>query len=379
MKGRVDGAAFKSAMGLVEQVVDRSRAGQASITSSVLIELGERGCILKATDNQQSVIIQALADVAEPGALVVAVERLALIVREVRTGEDVILGQSGSTLKIRCHGNYTMQSSGNPDDFAHLTDPMRDVVQATGVNTEIFSQALSRMTPFVAPAKDAHTVFYGIALEMGSGCRLLAGDRNRFIILNLPFTANSEAQIVIPKTAVKTILEACRIAKTTNIAIDGNYLDLILEGESLSATVSSLLLAERYPNLDPAFESYAALREPVIIKAGDFAAVVRQASILAAPVVKGHDSVPIFLRWDETGLVGSGSSEIGAGESESVPFRGTPLARSKVNADFLTDWLSMVDPGAEVSVIGDVNGIHLATPGYPTCLTRAMTFLPGEE
>jgi DNA polymerase-3 subunit beta len=339
------------------QVVARgvSQRSSVQILSGVLIDApsGEQPVELAATDMELSVRAKLLADVNEPGRVVVPGRLLLDIVRHLPPQQVVLSSGDGpGLLKLECGASQYSLHTYDPDDFPRL--PEVDHGRTFGVDRETFLQAAQRVLR-AASSDDSRPVLTGVLVEFSGGVLTMAAtDSYRMAVRTTPLEGGPPEDLtaIVPARALADLI---RIAAS----VDGEkQLQIVVEeNQVLFGTGDVWLGARRIEGQFPEFRRLLpeTFEHEVSLPRAEFADVIARVEVLA-----GRSPLRLAFAPGEL-TVSAQTQEVGEGR-ESLPcdFRGEPLEIG-FNPAFLRE-------GVE-SIPGDSVLLKLITPLRPGLLT----------
>ena len=338
------------------QVVGRgvSQRSSVQILSGVLIEApsAEEPVLLAATDMELSVRAQLLADVHEPGRVVVPGRLLLDIVRHLPAQQVTLAsGEGPGLLTLECGASRYSLHTYDADDFPRLPDV--DHGRTFGVARDTFLQAAERVLR-AASRDDSRPVLTGVLVEFAGGVLTMAAtDSYRMAVRTTQLEGGppEELTAIVPARALSDLLRI-------SAAVGGEGLEIVVEeNQVLFGTAEVWLGARRIEGQFPEFRRLLpeTFEHEVSQPRSEFADVIARVEVLAG-------RSPLRLAFTPGELtVSAQTQEVGEGR-ESLPcdFRGEPLEIG-FNPAFLRE-------GVE-SIPGDTVVLKLITPLRPGLLT----------
>ena len=338
------------------QVVGRgvSQRSSVQILSGVLIEApsAEEPVLLAATDMELSVRAQLLADVHEPGRVVVPGRLLLDIVRHLPAQQVTLAsGEGPGLLTLECGASRYSLHTYDADDFPRLPDV--DHGRTFGVARDTFLQAAERVLR-AASRDDSRPVLTGVLVEFAGGVLTMAAtDSYRMAVRTTQLEGGppEELTAIVPARALSDLLRI-------SAAVGGEGLEIVVEeNQVLFGTAEVWLGARRIEGQFPEFRRLLpeTFEHEVSLPRSEFADVIARVEVLAG-------RSPLRLAFTQGELtVSAQTQEVGEGR-ESLPcdFRGEPLEIG-FNPAFLRE-------GVE-SIPGDTVVLKLITPLRPGLLT----------
>jgi DNA polymerase III subunit beta len=338
------------------QVVGRgvSQRSSVQILSGVLIEApsAEEPVLLAATDMELSVRARLLADVHEPGRVVVPGRLLLDIVRHLPAQQVTLAsGEGPGQLTLECGASRYSLFTYDADDFPRL--PEIDHGRTFGVDRDTFLQAADRVLR-AASRDDSRPVLTGVLVEFADGVLTMAAtDSYRMAVRTTTLEGGPPEQLtaIVPARALSDLLRI-------SAAVGGEGLEIVVEeNQVLFGAADTWLGARRIEGQFPEFRRLLpeTFEHEVSLPRAEFADVIARVEVLAG-------RSPLRLAFTPGELtVSAQTQEVGEGR-ESLPcdFRGEPLEIG-FNPAFLRE-------GVE-SIPGDTVLLKLITPLRPGLLT----------
>ncbi len=338
------------------QVVGRgvSQRSSVQILSGVLIEApsAEEPVLLAATDMELSVRARLLADVHEPGRVVVPGRLLLDIVRHLPAQQVTLAsGEGPGQLTLECGASRYSLFTYDADDFPRL--PEIDHGRTFGVDRDTFLQAADRVLR-AASRDDSRPVLTGVLVEFADGVLTMAAtDSYRMAVRTTKLEGGPPEQLtaIVPARALSDLLRI-------SAAVGGEGLEIVVEeNQVLFGAGDTWLGARRIEGQFPEFRRLLpeTFEHEVSLPRAEFADVIARVEVLA-----GRSPLRLAFAPGEL-TVSAQTQEVGEGR-ESLPcdFRGEPLEIG-FNPAFLRE-------GVE-SIPGDTVLLKLITPLRPGLLT----------
>jgi DNA polymerase III subunit beta len=338
------------------QVVARgvSQRSSVQILSGVhiLAKDAEAPVEMAATDMELSVRGKLLADVHEPGQVVVPGRLLLDIVRHLPAQKvELASGEGSGLLTLECGASRYSLHTYDADDFPRL--PEIDHGRTFGVEKDTFLQAAERVLR-AASRDDSRPVLTGVLVEFADGVLTMAAtDSYRMAVRTTKLEGGPPEQLtaIVPARALSDLL---RVSAT----VGGDDLEIVVEeNQVLFGTGDVWLGARRIEGQFPEFRRLLpdTFEHEVTLPRAEFADVIARVEVLA-----GRSPLRLAFAPGEL-TVSAQTQEVGEGR-ESLPcdFRGEPLEIG-FNPAFLRE-------GVE-SIPGDSVVLKLITPLRPGLLT----------
>ena len=264
------------------QVVARgvSQRSSVQILSGVLIDAqsAETPVELAATDMELSVRAKLLADVHEPGRVVVPGRLLLDIVRHLPAQQVVLASGDGpGLLTLECGASRYSLHTYDPDDFPRL--PEVDHGRTFGVDRSTFLSAAQRVLR-AASSDDSRPVLTGVLVEFASGVLTMAAtDSYRMAVRTTPLEGGPPEDLtaIVPARALSDLV---RIAAS----VEGEGLEIVVEeNQVLFGTGDVWLGARRIEGQFPEFRRLLpeTFEHEVTLPRAEFADVIARVEVLA--------------------------------------------------------------------------------------------------
>ena len=296
-----------------------SQRSSVQILSGILIDApsAEQPVELTATDMEVSVQATLVADVLEPGRVVVPARLLHDIVRHLPNQLITLAVEStGGLLKLECGSSAYSLHTYDPDDFPRV--PEVDHERVFALDRPAFLETVDRVMR-AASKDDSRPVLTGILIEFAGGTLTMAAtDSYRMAVRSTELTSGppEDLQAIVPARA---LAELVRIA----VAVGGDSLEAVIEQNQVLFGVGGVWLsARRIEGQFPEFRRLVPEQFEHIIELSktEFANAIQRVEVLAG-------RTPLRLRFEPGQLtVSAQTQEIGEGR-ESLPcdFRGEPI------------------------------------------------------
>jgi DNA polymerase-3 subunit beta len=296
-------------------IVSKAVSSRTSIQvlSGALIEAGEDGIILSATDMEISVRAPLAGKVERPGSLVVPARIAADIARSLPVGEVTLEQSPGETqMEIRAAGSVFDLHSLPAADFPQLPTCVGD---RFAVGKTAFTETVDRVAP-AASRDETRPVLTGVLIQFTkTSVRMVATDSYRLSVKETPLQSSVAAsvEVIIP---ARTLLELSRIAvgapnETISILPTNNQILFEIGGISLV----SRLIDGQFPNyrqlIPETFDYEVAVDHDELLEA------VRRVGLLA------QKNTPIRMRFADNSLSVSAESQDVGKAKETIPVQYT--------------------------------------------------------
>jgi DNA polymerase-3 subunit beta len=244
MKVITQKAALAECLGIVNKAV--SSRSSIQVLSGVLVEAGDQGIIMSATDMEISLRAPMEGKVERPGSLVVPARLLTDIARSLPVGEVTVEQRPGET-QVEIHAGESR--------FALHSLPAVDFPQLPSLAGEGFTvgkasfvETVDRVAPS-ASRDETRPVLTGVLIQFSkNSVRMVATDSYRLSVKEAPVESSlgEKLQAIVP---ARTLLELSRIAagvsdEGINVVASENQILFHLGGVSLI----SRLIDGQFPN-----------------------------------------------------------------------------------------------------------------------------------
>jgi DNA polymerase-3 subunit beta len=216
MKVTVSRRELHEAMGVVGRAV--STHTSLPVLRNVLLEAGEDGLKLAATDLELSIEMRLPATVQEPGSVTVPARRIAEVVSSLPEADVVLGADSDHRLRVTCRRSDFSLSGVSSEEFP----PMPEV--AGQISFRLPQGVLKRMvrqTVVAASDDDTRPILTGVLFSFQDGeMRMVATDTHRLAVVTrtreslekegeasvtLP-AVGEDAQLIVPARALRELL-----------------------------------------------------------------------------------------------------------------------------------------------------------------------------
>jgi DNA polymerase-3 subunit beta len=307
--------ALVDCLGIVTKAV--SSRSSIQVLSGVLVEAGDDGTILSATDMEISIRAPLEGRVDRPGSLVVPARLLADIARNLPVG-DVDLDQppGESYVEIRAAGAVFDLHSLAAADFPQLPLCVGDRFD---INKEAFVETVERVAPS-ASRDQTRPVLTGVLIHFSkNSVRMVATDSYRLSVKETPIDSSLSTSLEVI-TPARTLLELARIAAPAS----DDTISIVPTDNQILFEVAGIALVSRL--IDGQFPNYRQLipetfDHEVAIDQDELLEAVRRVGLLA------QKNTPLRLRFSENTLsVSAESQDVGkAQDTMPVPYSGEEL------------------------------------------------------
>lgn len=238
----------KSVLAAALSIVQRAVAVKSPLPTlkGILLETGDEGLILSATDLDFGIRCHVENEVVEHGSIVLPAKLLTEFIRKLPEGMVSIKSDPNNSLKatIFC-GKIKFDLSGfSAEEFPRLPGVKKDALTMhlkEGLLKEMFSQTE------VAVARDeTRPVLTGLLMEAEAGkIKFVATDGHRLAFRQAVSEENNQVKAIIPGKTVQEMIKLLEgnMEKDVTIQIDKNDIIFAMEG----IVLSSRLVEGKYP------------------------------------------------------------------------------------------------------------------------------------
>jgi DNA polymerase-3 subunit beta len=297
------------------------------VLTNVKLEADKGSAVLSATDLEVGIRTEVEGvETSAPGAVLLPSGRLMAIVRESAPGTVFDIHSDGTAAVVKAPRSEFRLPAEDPMEFPSVaTFPSEPCFE---LSTPLMRELVKR-TVFATDNESSRFALGGVLMELtGKGVTAVGTDGRRLAKMEGPATAvngsAADAQPIVPARAMQ-LIERCLGSGPT--------------------TISARLVEGRFPRWRDVFPDRPdAVR--VNLVAGPLLAAVRQAAIVTSEQSKGVD-----FAFENGQLVLSGrSAESGESRIELPIDHAGAGVRIKMDPRFVSDFLRVLDGGANVSV-----------------------------
>jgi DNA polymerase III subunit beta len=307
--------ALVECLGIVSKAV--SSRSSIQVLAGVLIEAGDTGIVLSATDMEISIRAPLAGRVEQPGSLVVPARIAGDIARSLPVGEVILTQTPGEThVEIRAGESLFTLHSLPAADFPQLP---RFAGDRFTVDKPAFVETVERVAPS-ASRDETRPVLTGVLIHFArNSFRMVATDSYRLSVkeTSAESSVTAATQVIVP---ARTLVELARIAASADepsIAILPTDNQILFEVGAIALV--SRLIDGQFPNyrqlIPETFDYEVAVDHDELLEA------VRRVGLLA------QKNAPLRMRFAENTLtVSAESQDVGrAHESMPVQYSGEEL------------------------------------------------------
>lgn len=211
----------------------------------VLLETGENGLILNATDLEFSIRCQTENQVLEHGSIVLPAKLLTEFVRKLPDGNVSIQTATENPLAVTISSEHIKfdLSGYSPEEFPRLPEIQEDATVFT-VEEGLLREMLSQ-TEVAMARDDVRPVLTGLLLEITDKIKLVATDGHRLAYRQAPATDEGQVKAIIPGKAVQELVKILDDDFEKKVTVYLNSTDIIFDLKGI--ILSSRLVEGKYP------------------------------------------------------------------------------------------------------------------------------------
>jgi DNA polymerase III subunit beta len=333
--------AFLRGLQMVQNVVE-PRQTTLPILANVLLEGGEDGVRLTATDLEVGARVTVPARVAKPGAITVSARKLGEIVKELPGAPLALRVGDNAVIHLRCAGvSYRMVGLA-PDDFPSVVPaiPSAWLTLEAGALRELLSR-----TVFAVAHDETRFALTGVLFVLQpKEIRLVATDGHRLALATRGVGQGlSGVTGIVPRKAVVEIMRALGTADEVALALTDNQFLLQMPNFVLTAR----LIEGQFPN----YEAVIPRAQPGRLQ---IARAVMTGAVRRVSVMAEERNKPVKLTLAPGAVtVSAASHDLGeAEESLEAEYSGPEVAIG-FNARYLLDALGPIEKNDVVLEVKD--------------------------
>lgn len=275
MKIKVNKEELQGAIATVSNIV--SSKATLPILSNILLETTEAGLKMNATDLDIGISCEFPVNVFEQGSITIPAKRLSDIVRELPSGDVLIMARKNNQIEIEGI-NCRFKLNGLPkEEFPKF--PEFNTKEAVLVKQSDLKEMI-RLTAFAVSYEESRYVLNGILMETsGEAIRLIATDGRRLAKMEkkLVQSAVKDNAVIIP---IKAIAELNRNLKDTGdvtILHGSNQVLFNIDG----VLIATRIIEGEFPNYRQVIPKE--INTKVKIKTADLLSAIKRANLLSTP------------------------------------------------------------------------------------------------
>lgn len=305
------------------------------ILQNVKLESGPDGIVLTATDTEVGIRVAVPdVDVAQPGAAVISVARLAKILRE-SSDDSLTITTDDSKTTIKGSSSRFVLESLNPDEFPEVAG--FDASDYFEIDSEVLVNTIKRAI-FAADSESSRYALGGLMFDVGGKSMNVVGtDGRRIAVSETPVSSFGKP----PKSTPIVPARACSLIQRVfgnedaRVQFVPSSKDLILRTSSV--VFFARLLEGRFPKWRDVMPSRTD-SSLVVMTTGIFNAAIRQAAIVASDESRGID----FKFKTGSLVMESSTAEIGTSHIEVPVDYDGPEMTVTLDHRFVEDFLKVL-------------------------------------
>ncbi|NAZ37311.1 DNA polymerase III subunit beta [Rubellimicrobium sp. CFH 75288] len=338
MKVSIERAALARAVAQAQSVVERRNT--IPILANLLIETGEDGVSIRATDLDMEVVDRAPARVDQPGGTTVPAVMLNEIVRKLPDGALVTLSTAGQTGRLTVSaGRSTFQLATLPvEDFPQMAsaDYATRFEAPAGLLRRLFEKS-----KFAISTEETRYYLNGVYLHVAQGqdgpvLRAVATDGHRLARIDAPLPVGADGMpgVIVPR---KTVNELRKLLDDDEAVIRVSVSDTKIRFETPLIALTSKVIDGTFP--DYARVIPAANPRRMEVDAREFAAAVDRVATISS---ERSRAVKLALEEDRL-LLTVNAPDSGTAEEELAVAYGDDRLEIGFNARYLLEIAGQVD------------------------------------
>jgi len=306
------------------------------ILSNILLDAGDHGLIMTATDLEVGVRTQGPADVLQAGTTTVAARKLFDVLKELDADTDIDLELNNTFLQIKSGRSRFLLATMPPDDFPDVKK------EEEGLSIHMDGGDLAGMiaaTGFAMSTDETRKYLTGTLFEVDKHgyLNLAATDGHRLALTRVRLEQETgEGQSVVPRKAVMEIRKLCEeIPGQVTLGMSERQICLTASGH----TLVSKLIDARFPNYQDVIP--VGNPEVAIMDRNGVDQVLRRTMIVANEFT--HD-VRLQLKHGEMLISAHNTEQEQAEETIEAEYEG-PEMEIGFNARYIRDVLGVMHGG----------------------------------
>jgi DNA polymerase-3 subunit beta len=308
------------------------------ILSNVLLQAGETGLGLTATDLDVTISASVEAKVEKAGATTLPVKRLSSIVRELGAAEVQVEVDEKHSCVLCCGASYFRVSGLAPEEFPPAPK-LESRVQVVVSQAKL--KGMLRRTVFAASLDETRYVLNGLFFGLREHkLTLVATDGRRLALTDeeVEIDANLQQDFIVPTKAINELSHLLQETGEVEISVGENQAAFRLSSEQGPGPLLVTKLVDgTYPNYQQVIPRESKERVPLMRE--EFIQALRRAEIMTS-----DKSNSVKLAFGRNNLaITANTPEVGeARESLAINYKGQELAIA-FNPGFLLEALKALD------------------------------------
>ncbi len=318
-----DKKSLLGALQLVQGIVEKKAINP--VLTSVVFEAEGETLLVKATNLEESAIIQTWAEVEEPFKVAVSAKKLVEFVRELPEMPVSLRTTDAGTLELSVEKIKANLPLTDLEDFPELPSPPEETIL---LNKDEFLDALDKVYFSIAADSVSIALMGMLFKKEGEVVSFVSTDGHRMSLVEkvMEGLSGEDFEVIIPRKGVqeiKRILEKRPEIDTVEVGFSENHFYMKVGGVQLFSRV----LDGRFPNYKRIVPDE--FEKEFVVPLQEFMRAAKRVSLFSEDRVKG---VRIEFNPDESrivvssmasadsGFVGAAVQEIEVGECRGTPF-----------------------------------------------------------
>jgi DNA polymerase-3 subunit beta len=326
---------------LVQGIVERRTT--IPILGNVLIQTGNNGISLAATDQEIAVRRLCTATVKKKGSLTTGARKLYEMIREFGDGQVVIRSLENNWIEVSAGRSRFKLVGMDSRDFPAMPEPSPGKGTAWRIGGDVLTEMIEH-TVFAVSADETRVNLNGIFAECSESgrIRMVATDGHRLAMITRTVeTAEPGKGVIIPR---KAVMEIRKVLESGEEPIDIMIEDGVAHVVRGAVQMSMRLVEGEFPDYQQVVPSRS--ERKAIMSSGNLLAALRRVSIVSSERTRG-----VRFQLDSEKLeLSSMNPDVGeAAEEVEVEYDGDPVGVG-FNAKYLIDALSVMSADDRIEI-----------------------------
>jgi DNA polymerase-3 subunit beta len=314
------------------------------ILAHVLLETGNDGVTIAATDQEVGVRRTCDAKVKKKGSVTTGARKLYEIVRECPDGAITLRSLENNWIGISSGKSKFKIVGLDPREFPAMPTAVQDKKSKPSEIPGALLAEMIQRTIFAVSTDETRLNLSGVCIERPEAgkLRMIATDGHRLSMITRTVDGiGAGSGVIIPRKGVAEISKVLETSQEpVQLSLDGG----VAHAAQGRVELSMRLVEGEFPDYNQVVPQKSERR--VALKAADFLAALRRVSVVSSERTHG-----VKLEVDRGRLdVSSMNPDLGeASEEVSVEYEGEPF-KIGFNAKYIIDALSVIAPEAEIEV-----------------------------
>jgi DNA polymerase-3 subunit beta len=321
------------------QIVGRVVSAHTSlpVLKNVLIQPGESGLTLSATDLELSVEVRVPANVQEAGAITVPSRTFGEIVAALPEADVTLASGDEERMLISCRrSEYRIHALG-AEDFPSLPEVGGQVTLRL---PQPMMKSMIRQTALAASTDDTRPILTGISLSVEDGnLRLVATDTHRLAVSTRSLNGaetTGETKVIVPARALNELMRVLEDGEESMLEVRVDQNQILFHTDRV--TLVSRLIEGQFPPYQRVIPSQYTRR--LTIPRDEFASSLRRARIVARDAAaKGR----VTLHTSGENLIISAEADEGRAHEEVEVVREGDDIEIAFSAEYVLETLGVID------------------------------------